>query len=912
MAAYEPTLSLAEWSAQNPVQQMTTTVGRLSQTRTPRQRKKIYTYGEIEKKSVQYDLDPIISSVTEICDAFIQAVGTVDAQMQEIIDLLDDLRRLRNGIPIKATTVTILGQQGIGKSTLINALLERVLASPNANDRETVDITVRFLSAEARRAIDIEHIRRTEEQMDPSPEDGEEVNDRAESANELQMYLKTAQEHYGICFETKNNTAAKEELRRLLTLENIRNGVFLEALTEKAEERIAEIGANENGVLEIRDISIQDLHRELGYMAKIFPLVDVFEIAVSADLLKYGLNLLDSPGFEDTNQTRTAAANLRHRKADVALIMAPYKRLLTNARVLRWTRQSLKAHGAMNTMLGMGPVDEIEVLRTKVLTAIDQKSNRQCAEVSVRFDELDKWIEEDFDARSVSPIVAAYDKYLYNMARCSLIREEVDAAAAELKADLVNGQSMHVFGIAPREYQTWKDPFRHEDPDLSPTMTGIPAIIQHLLQLPEKRYYQSYKNLVYRTLPDAVDKIDRIINKHYDEPQFEDLRTKASQRVQQYKDSLSARIAALLENLVSPIWSTKDEAAINEKVTEALKQWGNFKVNTYGMIMRERGITMRSNSRMVTAEEINWNRELLEVIDPEEGGSRVEAWKDRILEVADGLSQSIEDDYHTFGEQVTAIIDEPGCDAGLKERLKSEWSKNDVLIFEQICSLPDDLKAIIEKVYADITTEEDIGCMIATQEAETYQTAASVQQGLGVHKRQKKSMHKGMLGTARRSKSFSYRYRTSAMEKMKTALKDGFDDFTTAVTDLLSEFTTVLDEFVLDPESERQEVIDAKTRLERAKGPFQEGLEKLKQMFPTDARHEAQERPTRPANDASESFPLQEPSVARASSAIRSSVGGAPSKRTLRTDDDSQPSSSSSPSKKIKTEPSTDWLVGWY
>jgi hypothetical protein len=262
---------------------------------------------------VQYDLDPLILVLSDTCNNMIQAVSPVDPTMRETVDLLAELEGYKNGIPVKLTTVTMLGQQGIGKSTMINALLERNWAHVSGGSSactqfpiryvykrdiqnpNSVHITIRFQNAETQRSISIEHVTRTAEYM-ISTEDDDDQDDHKEFADDLQQYRETAKDYYNICFKTENDPAAREELQKILSLDNIQNGLFLQTLLEKADSLILENGADENGILKLSEVSVQVLQDSLRDMAVISPLEDIFEVAVSADILKYGINLLDAPG----------------------------------------------------------------------------------------------------------------------------------------------------------------------------------------------------------------------------------------------------------------------------------------------------------------------------------------------------------------------------------------------------------------------------------------------------------------------------------------------------------------------------------------------------------------------------------------------------------------------------------------
>jgi hypothetical protein len=481
----------------------------------------------------------------------------------------------------------------------------------------------------------------------------------------------------------------------------------------------------------------------------------------------------------------------------------------------------------------------IELDDEKVNQAMNERLNRQCADIDIRYAEINALIETG-GCSPKDPAVLAYDEYLTHLARYSCIHDLVNSAAAELKTN--RGAGMHVFGVAPREYNKWKNPYRLTDPDISPIMTGIPAVRQHLLQLPEERYFQSYRALIFRKLSELINKADRIIKKHGDEPSFEKLRKDFKRLIQTFQSSLPTGTAALMVHMVPNIWSPHPENHFLEKVEETLSKWAEIHWKTYGMILREGGISIKSRSKKLKDTEINWNRDLLLAIEPEEKEGVVWRWTRQVDSNIQGLKQPLEVMISSFIDQMFDIIDQSSCDSALKERLNEEWKTIHQNIAEHLKDLPTGLSTAVDAVYEEVTTEEDTRCMIATQEVETYQKAASVPQGVGTKNRQTFSMKSGITGSKYKVKNtgFLNRYHSSAVDKMKAGLQSVLDAFLNAISTELSEFIDITEQLVLEPGQERPEIVDTKVRLEKAKGQFQAGIQKLQEMFPERTSQTAQ------------------------------------------------------------------------
>jgi aspartate carbamoyltransferase catalytic subunit len=62
-------------------------------------------------------------------------------------------------------------------------------------------------------------------------------------------------------------------------------------------------------------------------------------------------------GLGDLNQSRTAATNAIRRRAQIEIIVAKPERIATDQNVLQQIKQSIKTHGAKNTILVLTKID---------------------------------------------------------------------------------------------------------------------------------------------------------------------------------------------------------------------------------------------------------------------------------------------------------------------------------------------------------------------------------------------------------------------------------------------------------------------------------------------------------------------------------------------------------------------------
>jgi hypothetical protein len=80
--------------------------------------------------------------------------------------------------------------------------------------------------------------------------------------------------------------------------------------------------------------------------------------------------ILTFKGLGDLNQSRTAATNAIRRKAGYEVIVAKSDRVMTEEVVNQQIRQSIRAHGAKNTVLVLTKKD-VSVAHYVPITGID-------------------------------------------------------------------------------------------------------------------------------------------------------------------------------------------------------------------------------------------------------------------------------------------------------------------------------------------------------------------------------------------------------------------------------------------------------------------------------------------------------------------------------------------------------------
>jgi energy-coupling factor transporter ATP-binding protein EcfA2 len=262
-------------------------------------------------------IDSINATIKDMCDPIAKALESSQPKISPDPKLVEYLLKCQSGPLMKVTVVVFTGTQGIGKSTLINAVLGVEIADVSGGTHactqygsryvckhtqgdspDLVDVVLEFLSVENLTDVIDEFARRYLDYHYPTKEEDESPggDDQCKSETEKQNPAASAKLAFDIIFKTEKDEYAERRLQALLTPENIQSGLFLEQALEEAQDRIHELGCDHDGKLQIQNISIQVL-KEVKELAKAnFVLVDIMEIAITSPLLKNGLVLVDSPG----------------------------------------------------------------------------------------------------------------------------------------------------------------------------------------------------------------------------------------------------------------------------------------------------------------------------------------------------------------------------------------------------------------------------------------------------------------------------------------------------------------------------------------------------------------------------------------------------------------------------------------
>jgi len=273
--------------------------------------------------------------VGDMCDKLttpMEKYTSVDQGFQDLINAAKAAKRLPD---TQHCSVAVLGEQGIGKSSLVNALLDRSLLDrsgsskactayatiieykPGAHDHTTrSDLSVEFFTKEEFRECIKEQIdrwvevypfsRQSAESSDGEDEDDVDDGDATQAASEPSCRTRsrgavTAKEFFHIIFEVRNEEA-RTKLEEMLHHTDIKEGDFLDICCRTSDDRLSQLATQMNGIntqtrtAYFPNIPDKRLGRTTGKIRKMWPFVKVFTIATGHILLRHGLRFFDLPG----------------------------------------------------------------------------------------------------------------------------------------------------------------------------------------------------------------------------------------------------------------------------------------------------------------------------------------------------------------------------------------------------------------------------------------------------------------------------------------------------------------------------------------------------------------------------------------------------------------------------------------
>lgn len=387
-----------------------------------------------------------------------------------------------------------------------------------------------------------------------------------------------------------------------------------------------------------------------------------------------------------------------------------------------------------------------------------------------------------------------------------MIRKRAEMTAAQLKQQ--HGGQINVFSIVASAAHDWLNEFRADDPNWGPYMSGIPYLKQYLLGLTAERQMQIYENHYFDTLPSVVDDNLRIVTKTTGKTDVLAPTRKALEQC--FQNAMQASRSAKDINKLSavkPIFQGAEKDDVSRRVKALIAVWSNSTVimwQTFFHTLLCKGIPISYASRAYKDRDINWNRDLLETMEMPDGKSHaytspethLSNWMTEMKGNSATISNSVTEPISTISDLVEEIITASSIPLVLKRRTRSAWKNIDNNIRDMVNRFQEQVVAAIDKIYLEVTTEEDIGCMIAEMNVDTYLDAENQRRGQFVYTRQRESLTKGLCELDSSGEAFVDRYEAASMRKMSERIAQVSEKFITDVEDKLSEFIRITEQFI--------------------------------------------------------------------------------------------------------------------
>jgi hypothetical protein len=394
------------------------------------------------------------------------------------------------------------------------------------------------------------------------------------------------------------------------------------------------------------------------------------------------------------------------------------------------------------------------------------------------------------------------------------------------------GNTIKVFGVSATEYQISLNPYRKKDSAWSPWMTGVPALIHSLLDMPAEQNYLRCQTHLFRTLPNLSDKLHHVIYQYKDNSDFTVVREQFASRIEEFKQALRAQLATILVGVVPMIYGSTQEYELLQRTRQAVENFSKRPYQTYNMLLKERGIAPENRTTSLSGQNVNWNRDLLETIEPAEGDGLVTKWVSQVQINTTKATTSIENTIAFHLGRGWKVIHKSSCDPKLKQTIGNEWRKLGELVCDAVRQLLLNNNHTSRQVHRTITTEEDVRCFIVSQERLVYSKAQMQPAGRGRLARLRQDVMSRFTYPDHHRQTFIDRYQERAADLIKTSLQQNFDAFEQDALAYLKDFDNVLHQLVANPAYDSREAVKMKKEISRAKANFDNQLVSLQRLWP--------------------------------------------------------------------------------
>ncbi|KAF9693297.1 hypothetical protein EKO04_008861 [Ascochyta lentis] len=820
------------------------------------------------------DIDALRETIKHMCERLGRPIANCKMDDQEIMELLRTLEHARSTPAPKTINIAVVGHQGIGKSSIINALLNRDLVDVSASssactsfatiieykegatdDTDLSDLKVTFLAPNEIRDFIEEQIRRYadvyahfkfDDDIEPSEEESNEddssedhLSDTSDNqvvsekkmkkkvSKEVQRSAGTAEDFFRVMFNADADKEKEVDLQRWLSKPDLEDGQFLDHCTGLAMAHLAQIEAEESGSVEYPNVRDVDLESVRYHAASMWPLVKNVAISTGSVLLRNGIRFMDLPGYGDLNQTRAAIVNEYRRVADFEMVVAKSDRYLSKTDEDRYLSRATRCHGASNVFLVLNKADIcLETPKAQVMRTVRKGTEEPFVSIGKQFSNIIGFAHEDPDT------MQDYQKYLIKEAQMADGQYEFNKIRQKLQK-----KGVKTFSVSAARYLEWLDPDRLDHPPYTPSETGIPLLRQALLMLPAEANYQDLSTHVFETLADIQDKVSRILVKFTDDDDITSIRRYLLNRTPELSSKLRTLSTKIPHEIVPKAWDYAERIDIINGMANHIKLYSRVHYQTFWLMLRNNGIA--THGRYAGK---NLNEELLQMYK-----NTIKRWRTMTIPKSEKLARLLEKPIQAILLDLQRRMGEVSSDLKLKQRANEALVKLIHRVELARDRLLSRLEGSIGENYMHFTTEDDIKCPIAQQMKSAYVRIENMRRGghrrHGIYRRQRKelilttqSMNYGQPALV---DAISSQVKTRQCEKWQ-AIEEDF------ITDILARFqdyTRILEELLENETYMSDAHKQVRKGLARKLPAFNKAFEEVKSQFPDSET----QRPTKKA-----------------------------------------------------------------
>ncbi|KAG9195143.1 hypothetical protein G6011_00263 [Alternaria panax] len=811
------------------------------------------------------DHEEIIERVGSMCDGLAVPLLKYCANVEGLQELLDFAQKSKALPELKQFCVAVLGEQGVGKSSLINAIVDRdlldnsgssqactalatkILHKKDARDRtRSSDMAFEFLDESEIRECIVGQIQCWTE-LHPGPgaeqyEDDEEEEDDYEleesapvnrgpkkSAKAKRQAAATAKEFFGIIFNTQKEEFSKKWLENMLQSTDIRTGEFKETCCKQAKERLVQITKElgfEDGLARFADIHDRELAVKQNEGRKIWPFIKLVTIATGNILLRHGLCLFDLPGYGDTSHLRTAVINTFRRKADFEMVVVPSSRVATSETHDAYLDLSLHLKGASKTM---ALIDENNMYRQ-----IKQIEEEPFISFTERLDQIHQ-LTDDGEEEIDPTFNEKYDELLNEVTE-AYIKRETEMFRIQLQEKGIT----ELFSVAAMSYTAWKNPNRRYDPVLTREQSGIPTLRRQLFLLPAKRNIRDYREHVFEKLPSLRIRAACVAEKHAEDESYANMRLDCKRSIPLLEQELRTVSVAQVDLLVSKPWIPSVRHDISGSIRSLVgRNWIHSKIHVSGFakIIREWGIPLNGKYKGR-----NLNADIVAPMEDD-----IEQWYEDMSPRIEKLAQYLDNSISKLSASIVSNIDHSKAEPALKLRALEALEDAQRRVSSARDTLEEKLADSLNETRIHFTTEIDITCPIAKEMSPVYKLARELS-GKGVMEAQRLLIANCITADPANPKMkpmvlLAKKIEGKVVKKQKKAWNAQCNEFIEETIGHFEEFLLTTERLLIDEAYTTEEHKKARTELKALLVDFDRSLKRIQLRFTVKPAVEKAEEP---------------------------------------------------------------------